>query len=490
MAAWFPTRRLQFRYALAIIAVVSAASMAGRLEAQQGPDRSKPPAPGTTPSLKLPAIQKRALSNGVPVWIVGMHEVPVLDVTLIVKSGTTADPVGKYGLANFTAAMLDEGAGTRNALELADAIDVLGASLSTNSSFDASTVHLHALVSKFDAALPLFADVALRPTFPEADLERLRKERLTSILQSRDDPASLVALGFSRLLYGRQHRFGTATIGDEASNTALTAADLRAFYTSHYQPQNATLLVVGDATADTMLPKLERAFGAWKGDGTAQKPVIAPAPQPASRQIYLIDKPGAAQSQIRMGLIGVARNTPDYFVINVMNTMLGGSFSSRLMQNLREEHGYAYTASSTFSMRSIPGPFMAAAGVQSDKTVESLQEFFKEIDGMRAPVPADDLRRVRNLESLSFPGRFETTTNMAGELADLIVYGIPESFLTEYVSKTQAVTAADLERAAKQYLQSDKFVVVVVGDIAKIEQPIRAASLGPVTVVPVADILQ
>jgi zinc protease len=473
----------------ACVGLVVAAGLIG-IGAQQSPDRSKPPASGPAPTLKIPAIQKRALSNGLPVWIVGMHEVPVIDVTLIVKSGTTADPVGRYGLANLTAAMLDEGAGSRSALDLADAVEFLGASLSTASSFDFSSVHLHSLVSKFDAALPLFADVALRPTFPPAELERLRKERLTTLLQTRDDPASLASMAFSRLLFGPSHRFGTPTMGNEASNRAFSAADVRGFYDSHYQPQNATLLVVGDVTPAAALPKLERAFGGWKNGAPIVKPAVAAAAQPAARQLYLIDKPGAAQSQIRMGLVGVARSTPDYFIIDVMNTMLGGSFSSRLQQNLREEHGYTYGASSSFSMRAIPGPFVAGAGVQSDKTVESLREFFKEIDGMKAPVPAAELNRVRNLQALGFPANFETTSNMAERLTELVVYGLPETFLAEYVPKIQAVAAADLQRAAGQYLPSEKFAVVVVGDLAKIEQPIRSANFGPVRVVTIDEILR
>jgi predicted Zn-dependent peptidase len=458
--------------------------------AQQMPDRSKPPVTGPAPSLKLPPIEKQTLSNGLRVWIVEMHKVPVVDATLIVKSGTAADPPGKFGVAHFTAAMLDEGAGTRNALELSDAIDVLGATLSTSAGIDASSVHLHSLVSKFDDALPLMADVALRPTFPDAEMERVRKERLTALLQTRDDASSLASLAYSRLLYGPQHRYGTATMGTEATNTAMSVADLRAFYESHYQPQNAYLLVVGDVTPSAIVPKLEHAFGAWKSRGVVPTEALPAASQPASRQIYLVDKPGAPQSQIRLGWIGVQRTTPDYFVIDVLNTMLGGSFTSRLNQNLREEHGYTYGASSSFSMRATPGPFIAGAGVQTDKTAESLTEFFKEIDGMHAPIAPADLARVRNLEALSFPGEFETTTSMAQRLSDLVVYGLPESFFTDYVPKIQSVTAADLARAADQYLQSGRFVVVVVGDLSKIEQPIRAANFGPVHVVPVDDVLK
>ena len=195
--------------------------------AAQAPDRSKPPALGPVRSLKLPPIQKRALSNGLPVWIVAMREVPVVDLTMLVRSGSAADPAGKFGLANFTAAMLDEGAGPRNALDLADAVDFLGASLSTSSGFDQSSVGLHTPASKLDAALPLFADVVLRPTFPQTDLERVRKERLTSILQTRDDPASLASIAYSRLLFGPNHRWGSPTMGTETTNTAMTSTRSR-----------------------------------------------------------------------------------------------------------------------------------------------------------------------------------------------------------------------------------------------------------------------
>lgn len=471
-------------------AAALALALAAVPAAQQGPDRSKPPAPGPAPALKLPAIQKRSLSNGLPVWIVDMHEVPVVNISLVIKAGASADPAGKYGVANFTASILDEGAGSRTALELADAIEFLGASLSTGSTFDASTVRLHTPVSKLDEALPLMSDVALRPTFAPGEIERLRKERLTSLLQTRDNPGALASAAFGRLVFGPKHRYGTLAMGNDASNGEMSLADLKTFYSTYYQPQNAHLLVVGDVRAEAVLPKLEKAFGAWKGAGAITKPAVPAADQHRARQIYLVDKPGAAQSQIRIGWVGVARSTPDYYVLDVLNTVLGGSFSSRLNQNLREQHGYAYGAGSAFDMRGSAGPFVASAGVQSDKTVESLQEFFKELDGIRQPIPASELTRAKNLEALGFPGTFETTAGMAGNLIDLIVYNLPESFLTEYVPKIQAVTAADVLRAAAQYVQTDKFAVVVVGDLAKIEKPIRDAKLGPVRVVAVDEVLK
>jgi len=458
--------------------------------AQQGPDRSKAPVPGDPPALRLPPIAKRTLSNGLPVWVVESHEVPVANFTLIVKAGAAADPVGKYGLASFTAAMLDEGAGTRGALELADAIEFLGASISTASSMDASLVRLQTPVSKLDAALPLFADVVLRPTFPNDELERLRQQRMTSLLQTRDNAGALATAAFSRVLYGPRHRYGTGTIGNEASNGEMSAADLRSFYTAYYQPRNSHLIIVGDVGVDDAVARAERAFGGWKDGEPVTRPTIPEAPQHQARQVYLVDKPGAQQSQIRIGWIGVRRTSPDFPVLEVLNTILGGSFTSRLNQNLREKNGYAYGASSNFDMRNEPGPFVAAAGVQTDKTVESLREFFNELDGMHQPVPADELARARNLRALGFPASFETTAGIAGNLSELVIYGLPESTFAEYVPKIRAVTAADVTRAADTYLQTDRFAVVVVGDLAVIEQPIRDANLGPVRVLSVDEILK
>jgi predicted Zn-dependent peptidase len=459
--------------------------------AGQAPDRSKKPVPGPAPALKLPPIQKRALSNGLPVWIVEMHEVPVVNVALIVRAGAALDPAGAYGLAAVTADMLDEGAGSRSALELADAIDTLGASLSTGSGFDASSVQLHVPVARLDAALPLMADVVLRPGFVAAELERVRKTRLTSILQARDNAATLASLAFARVVFGPRHRYGTSSGGTETSVTELSVSNLKTFHATYYQPANSHLVVVGDVTAASVLPKLESAFGAWKGSTPAgAKPALAAATQHASRQIYLVDKPGAPQSQIRIGWIGVARSTPDYFVLDVLNTILGGSFSSRLNMNLREEHGYSYGAGSSFDMRLSAGPFVASAGVQTDKTVESLREFFKELDGIRQPVPADELARAKNLEALGFPAAFETTGGMSANVADLVIYGLTEAFFNEYVPKIQAVTTADVQRAAGQYVQPDKFAIVVVGDLKTIEKPIRDANLAPVRILTLEEIIR
>lgn len=475
------------RHALLILALAFAVAGAGL---QQWPDRSAPPKPGPPPVLKLPPIQEHKLANGLRVWLVEHHEVPVVQVSLVIRAGSAADPAERFGAASLTAAMLDEGAGGRDALALADAFERLGASLSTASSFDASAVRLWTPVARLDEALPLMADVVLRPDFPVKELERLRKERLVSLLQARDDPAALIGQVFPRLLYGATHRYGTPEIGTPDALKAMTVEDLRRFYEAWYRPANAVLIVVGDVTPTPVLERLERAFGSWTAPAPAAAAPTPPgAPQPKAREIVIVDKPGAAQSQIRIGRIGVPRSTPDYFAIEVMNTILGGSLTSRLNQNLREEHGYAYGAGSVFQMRRGAGPFFATSGVQTDKTAEALTEFFKELAGMLAPVPDEELDKARNYLALGFPAGFETAGDLARELETLFVYELPRTYFDTWVPQIRAVTAADVRRVAETYIRPAACLVVIVGDRQAIEGPVRALKLGPVRVVSAEDVL-
>jgi len=472
---------------LRLLSVVLLASVA--VSAQQAPDRSHPPEPGPPPTLKLPAIQKRQLSNNLPVWIVELHEVPVAQVNLVVLSGSSNDPAGKFGIASLTAAMLDRGAGSRSALEIADAVDFLGADLGAASGVDSSAVRLHVPVARLADALPIMADVALRPTFPADELERLRRQRLTSLLQARDDPPTIASLTFSRVLYGPTHRYGTATAGSAETIKSLTPADLRTFYQGTFRPDHAAMIVVGDVTTDKVMTLLEPAFGGWKAQGAALPATKLPSvEEPAKRELYLVDKPDAAQSQIRIGWVGVPRSTPDYFPIQVLNTILGGSFSSRLNMNLREKHGYAYGAGSSFDMRASAGPFVSSAGVQTDKTAEALKEFFVELDAIQKTVPADELTRAKNYVALRFPEAFETTGDISRRLEDMLVYHLPDDYFAKYVGNIQAVTAADVQRVAQKYIQPSHFAVVVVGDLKKIEPGIRALNLGPVKVLTVENV--
>ena len=459
------------------------------LEAQQPPDRTKPPALGPTPQLNLPPIQKRTLSNGLPVWIVESHEVPLAQVNLVVLAGSGDDPAGDFGVASLTAAMLDEGAGSRSALEIADIIEFLGATLTTTGSFDSSGVRLNVPVSRLNEALPVMADVALRPTFSQAELDRLRQERITSLLQARDDPQSIGAMAFSRIVFGPMHRYGTGAVGTESTLKAFSTADLRAFHSAFFQPSNAALVVVGDVTAAAILPELEQQFGGWKAAAPVKRAELPAAPQLTRGQIYIVDKPDAEQSQIRIGWVGVPRSTPDYFPLLVLNTTLGGSFTSRLNQNLREEHGYAYGASSAFDMRLSAGPFVAAAGVQTDKTAEALREFFNELNAIGKPIGAEELAKARNYIALGFPAEFETSGDLSRAIEELIVYTLPDTHFERYIANVQAVTADAAQKAAANYIQPSRLAVVVVGDRRTIEPGIRALNLGPVRVMTVEEAL-
>jgi predicted Zn-dependent peptidase len=427
-------------------------------------------------------VVKRTLPNGLQVWIVEQHKVPVANVTLVVKAGAGADTRGKFGLASLTAEMLDEGAGARTALQLADAVDYLGAGLSTGSSFDASTVDLHVPAARLAAALPVMADVALRPAFPGKELARVRDELLASLVQVEDDPEQLVEVAFPRLVFGPAHRYGTMAMGTASTLKGFTVSDLRQFHAQHYVPSASVVIVAGDVTPSRVMPLLESAFGAWQGKAPVVPPVAA-APQLTARRIFLVDKPGAAQSQVRIGWIGVPRSTPDYFALRLLNTVLGGAFTSRLNTNLREDHGYAYGAGSAFQMRASAGPFYAEAGVQTDKTSEALTEFFKELDRIRAPIPADELEKAKGYLALQLPRSFETTASVAASLSAMFVYDLPADFFATYTARLRAVTMEDVRRAAGKHIQPDKFAVVLIGDRKAVEAPVRALNLGPLTIV-------
>jgi zinc protease len=468
-----------------IVATMTTLALGG----QTPPDRSSPPPLGPTPVLDLPAVEKRTLSNGLRVWLIESREVPLVQLNLVVLAGAGDDPAGKAGAGALTAAMLDEGAGARDALAIADDVERLGGVLSTSASYDASAVRLNVPAARLEQALPIMGDVVMRPTFPDKELARVRQEWMTSLLQARDDPSSLAAMSFARVLFGAQHRYGTGTTGTETTLQRITTADLRAFHGMWYQPAQATLIAVGDFDSDRMMRRLESHFGAWAPTASTARAAVPTAPQVEARHVTIVDMPGAAQSQIRIGWIGVSRATPDFFTLQLLNTILGGSFTSRLNQNLRETHGYTYGASSRFDMRLSAGAFLTGAGVQTDKTAEALREFFNELQGIVKPVPADELRKAKNYITLRFPAQFETAGDLAARLEELVVYGLPDDYFERYTAAIEAVTADDIARAAATYIQPQRAAVVVVGDRKVIEPGIRALNLGPIRAVTPAELL-
>jgi zinc protease len=444
-------------------------------------DRSKPPELGPPPRVSLPPIITRVLPNGLKLMIVEQHELPLADFVLLVGSGSTADPAGKAGVANLTAAMLREGTTTRKSLDIADQAAFLGVSLAPTSSWESSSLSLHTPTAQLDSALALFADVALHPSFPANEFERLRKNRLTDLLQIRDQGPQIANIAFPAIIYGTAHPYGLASIGTETSVKSLSTFDLQSYYETNFKPNNSTLIIVGDVNPEQIEQKIIARFGSWQR-GTIPQLTYGKPPKSAATTIYLIDKPGAPQSSFRIGSVGVPRSTQDYFALTVMNTILGGSFTSRLNQNLRETRGYTYGAGSRFDMRKAAGPFMASAEIVAAKTDSALFEFIKELNGIRQTVPPEELSRAKRYLQLQLPGNFETTQQIAAALVPVALYGLPLDYYNNYVQRIEGVTQADVARVAQQYINPGGLAIVIVGDRKSIEAGLKSANIGPVEI--------
>ena len=440
-----------------------------------------PPVLGPAPSVTLPPIDRRTLTNGMTLLVVEQHELPLADFVRVIGSGTETDPDARGGLASLTAALLREGTTTRSAMQIADQLSFLGADVSSGSGWYLSQLSLHTTTAEMESALALFADVALHAAFAASEVERLKKQRLTDLLQSRDRPRDIADRVYAQALYGSAHPYGRPATGTEQSTKAIRATDVRRFFQTYYRPNNATLIVVGDVTPADVERRARALFGSWRrGDvpATTYPRATSGATKPT---IFLVDKPGAPQSSIRIGEIGVARSTPDYFALMVMNTILGGSFTSRLNQNLREKRGYTYGAGSGFAMRRQPGPFVARAEVTGTKTDSSLIEFMNELRSIRDTVSSTELARAKRYLELQLPGDFETTGSIAAQLVPVVVYGLPLDFYSSYVQRIENVTQADVQRVAREYVDPSKMAIVVVGDRASIEAGSRALGMGEVT---------
>ncbi len=433
------------------------------------------PTPAADPKFSLPKLQRRTLSNGLEVLIVEHHELPVVDLSLVLKTGGTADPNNRGGLASLTAALLDEGTKTRSALDISNQLASIGASLGTGADWDMSAVNLLTLTKHLDRALDIFADVIINPSFPSSELELQRNQRLAAFLQRRDNADAIAGIAYASLLYGRGHPYGHSLLGDDASVKAVTIDEIKNFYQTYYRPNNASLIVVGDIRPDALVGQLERALAKWQ---KADVPTIT-VPESAPRDragIYLVDKPDAAQSVLAIGQIGVPRSTPDYFPLLVMNTLLGGQFTSRVNMNLRENTGYTYGARTSFDFRRGAGPFAATAGVQTAVTKESVVEFLKELRGIRGAIPITPAELEFSKQAIirGYPRTFETPDQIANRLTPLVIYGLPDSYFNDFIPKIRAVTADDVTRVANKYLDPSKMAILVVGDRKVIEASLRS----------------
>ncbi len=428
------------------------------------------PKAGPDPMFTLPKIQKSKLSNGMNVWIVPQPELPIVSMNLVIGTGGAANPDGKEGLAQLTATLIDDGTKSRSALDISNEEQDLGISMGVFSGWDSTNATLQTLTKHLDKALDLYADVVVNPVFPDKELETVKRRVLVGFLQRKDSAPAIAEIAYSKLLYGKGHPYGRSLDGNETSIGAIKREDLVEFYNAYYRPNNSTIIVVGDVKSDTLVPKLEKAFAGWKAADVPSSNV--PAPKNFDKPgIYIVDKPGAAQSELRIGQIGVARDDPDYVPILVMNQILGGQFSARVNMNLREDKGYTYGARSGFSFRRGAGPFTASAGVQTAVTKESVVEFIKELNGIRGAIPVTQAELDYSKQSIirGFPRTVETVGQIAGQLSNLVVYDLSDDYINDFLAKIAKVTIADVNRVANKYLTPDQMAIVIVGDRKVIE---------------------
>jgi zinc protease len=441
--------------------------------------RATAPKPGPQPKLELPIPTQFTLANGLKVFLAEDHNLPLLAIRLQALAGGEANAADKPGIAGFTTAMLTEGTAHRSAPQIADDTDRLGAILQQATTYDSSFVSLDVLSNNTAPAMDLISDLVQHPAFAEKELERIRKERQTALLQIRDEPFQLAIEVGDRALFGGSSPYGYVELGTANSLKATTRDDLAAFWKIHYTPGNSALILAGDINEAHARELAQKYFGGWTGAGNASTP--PPAVTAPSRKIVLVDQPGAPQSVILAFGVGLPRSSPDYAPVTVMNTMLGGLFSARINMNLREKNGFTYGAFSRYQFRRGAGPFLAGAQVRSDVTAPAVRELFKELDRIRTePLSADELRMAKDSIIRSLPGDFESTGTIANGIGDLWIYQLPLDYYRKLPAMIEAVSADDTSRAANQYVHPENFLLVTVGDKSKVESGLEDLKLGPI----------
>lgn len=443
-------------------------------------ERHPRPAPAPPRPYHFPRFEHRTLVNGVRLIVAPVPKLPIATVLLLAEAGAVSDPAGREGLAQLTAQLLLEGSESIDGAALTEQLERLGASASASADWDIAVVRCTALVDRLPRALEILGSVLRAPAFPQREVERLEAERISDLLQLRADPGALADETFSRVLYAAGSRYAVPAGGTEKTVPGITRDDVVAFYRERYRPEAMTVVVAGAMTADEAERVVSAVFDGWRG--AAPAPVaVDDSPARRERRVHLVARPDAPQSELRIGHVGVPRNHPDYFAILVLNAILGGLFSSRINLNLREQHGYTYGAHSSFDWRRHAGPFSADSAVKTDVTAAAIREVIAEIERIReAPVTPEELSLATSYLDGVFPIRYETTDAIAGAIASIVVYRLGDDWLDRYRDRVRAVTADDVQHAARSYLKPEELQVVVVGDAAAIRPSLEQLGVGDV----------
>ena len=454
-------------------------------------DRSTLPAPGPETRFTFPEIRRRTLPNGVRIGTVEHHAVPIISVLILMPIGAAADPADRPGLAAITGDLLDEGSGDLNALEVHEALGRIGAQLDTEVGSDATVLELTMLERFAPRGLELLSDMVRRPRLEQRDFDRVRELRLNRLVQLRDMPPALADRVFAQLLY-KGHPYGHLPIGTEGSLRALTLREVTAFHRRAYHPSRVTIIAVGDASHERLVDLVARAFESWAGaaPGPEELPDAAAIPPPAAPadRVALVHRSAAAQSELRIGHVGLPRSTPDYHALLVLNMVLGGQFVSRINMNLREAKGYTYGARTNFDFRRGAGPFVLQASVGSDVTADAVREALGEVRAIRGerPVTRAELELGRAALTRGYPRSFETAEKVGRAAAHLALYELPEDYYTTFVPRVLALTDEDVTRAAARHIDPARLLTVIVGDREKIGPALQRLDLGAASEIAVA----
>ena len=453
------------------------------LVASAAPDRSKEPALGKPMSLKLPEMQKTTLSNGLKVVLAERHDAPVVNFQLLVDSGYASDSADKPGVASLALRMLEEGTRTRKSLEIGEEFAGLGAQFGAGTNLDSAFVYMNTLKATLPQSLAVYSDLVLNPAFPQNEFARLQKDRLAAIQREKTVPQLMALRVLPGLLYGKEHVYAkpfTGT-GTEEAVKRMTRDDLARYHATWFKPNNATLLVVGDTTLAEIKPMLEKSFAAWKAGEVPKKVLATVAPQEKS-VVYLMDRPGALQSVIVGAQLAPPRNSPESLPLDIVNDVFGGTFSSRINMNLREDKHWSYGVSSQLSPAIGQRPFMSVSPVQTDKTREAMQELvleYRNIAGGK-PITAEELKGALDNNTLGLPGSFETANQLTSAYNNIVQYGLPDDYYNTFTEKALSLTPQQANALAARSFTPERLVWVVVGDLSKIEAGIRSLNVGEV----------
>ena len=446
-------------------------------------DRSKLPEPDAQGDAKFPAFERTELSNGLKIILAERHSTPLVIFDLLADAGSAADQFASPGTARLAMDMLDEGTARRTSLQISDELAALGANLNAQSGLDSSSVHLSTLTATLDRALDVYADVILNPSFPEADFKRLQKQLVARIQRERTEPVSMALRVFPKILYGNGHAYGNPLTGSgtEASVEKLTRSDMKKFHDTWFKPNKATLIIVGDTTLNEIKPKLEKLFGGWR-PGNVPPKNISQVEQQRKSVVYLIDRPDSLQSVILAGHVAPPKLNPDEIAIETMNTVLGGTFTSRVNMNLREDKHWSYGAFTFLWPARGQRPFIAYAPVQTDKTKESLIELEKELRGIlgKQSITEKELNTAQKNQTLQLPGTWETDGAVASSFGEIVTFGLPDDYFTTYPARVRSLSVSDVDKAAREIVHPDQLIWVVVGDRSKVASGIRELGWGEI----------